>query len=489
MMLAVVIGLAPSSAQGADRVALVIGNGSYPRALLRNPVNDVRAMSKALRQLGFEVIRLENADREAMEQGILRFTGHLTENTIGLVYYAGHGVQVKGRNYLIPVDARIDSEREVRLESVGVHTVLEELAFAGNRMNIVILDACRNNPFERRLRGQSRGLAAIDAARGTLIAYATAPGSVAEDGDGANGLYTEELLSALQVPGLEVEEVFKQVRVHVAQRTNQRQVPWESSSLVGRFVFNTAPQPASAATTSGQQAELLYWQTVTESDSGDAYRSYLERFPQGLFSDLARIRLERLETKGSSVTNAGSVAGAAEFATAAPTEQHTLLANAEPASPASAPEPVKPAKSEKPFVIGIIRPNGTDWGSTACESIVNLDSLAKDASKRVQAFDHFTFLNLWYEGAKTQSLWAKSGLRIKPIDDEVYQFASEFELDGVLALRYEIGGTYCESVQVEAILYDVMRRGTYSRKGDRSDIDPMTRELLAEFASARPNRR
>src|SRR2546425_9484823 len=131
----------------------------------------------------------------------------------------------------MPVDAEIDSEAATRIAAVDVDLLLEQMAEAKNRVNVVILDACRNNPFERRLRGASRGLAAVDAARGTLIAYATAPGSVAADGEGANGLYTEELLKAIRVPGLKVEEVFKRVREGVTGRTNGAQTPWESSSL------------------------------------------------------------------------------------------------------------------------------------------------------------------------------------------------------------------------------------------------------------------
>ena len=148
------------------------------------------------------------------------------------------GLQVRGRNYLVPVDAEIDSEASTRVAAVDMDLLLEQMAEAKNRVNVVILDACRNNPFERRLRGASRGLAAVDAARGTLIAYATAPGAVAADGEGANGLYTEELLQALRVPGLKVEEVFKQVRVAVAKRSKGAQTPWESSSLTGDLVVN-----------------------------------------------------------------------------------------------------------------------------------------------------------------------------------------------------------------------------------------------------------
>ena len=245
-----------AAGQGLDapRIALVIGNGAYQDAPLRNPVNDARAMSQRLDKLGFHVISLENGGRDAMQKAILEFATSLKEETTGLFYYAGHGMQSRGRNYLLPVDADIDSERALRFEALDVQTILEEMQFAGNRMNIVILDACRNNPFERRFRGGSRGLAAIDAARGVLIAYATAPGAVAADGDGNNGLYTSELLSALEEPNLKVEEVFKRVRVAVTGRTNGAQVPWESSSLTGDFVFN---QRGAAAPAAGRRCAIL----------------------------------------------------------------------------------------------------------------------------------------------------------------------------------------------------------------------------------------
>jgi len=293
--------LAPQG-HGADakRVALVIGNGAYKDAPLRNAVNDARSMGTRLSRLGFEVIAAENADRNTLQKSILEFSAKLEGETTGLFYYAGHGIQSRGRNYILPVDAEVGSERALRFEAVDVQVVLEEMTFAGNRMNIVILDACRNNPFERRFRGGSRGLAAIDAARGTLVAYATAPGSVAADGDGANGIYTTELLAALAVPNLKAEEVFKRVRVAVTRRTDGAQVPWESSSLTGDFVFNrqgattqvAAVAPAAAI---ASNHEALFWDTIKNSDNPDDYRAYLQQYPRGTFASLAEIRVSALE--------------------------------------------------------------------------------------------------------------------------------------------------------------------------------------------------
>jgi hypothetical protein len=158
-------------------------------------------------------------------------------------------MQVKGRNFLIPIDAEIRTEASVRNEAVDAEQVMEQMDAAKTGLNIVILDACRNNPFERRFRGSSGGLASMDAPKGTLIAYATGPGKVASDGDGANGLYTSEILKVIEEPGLRIEDVFKRVRLNVARATNDEQLPWETSSLVGDFYFK--PGQALPAAPSG----------------------------------------------------------------------------------------------------------------------------------------------------------------------------------------------------------------------------------------------
>jgi formylglycine-generating enzyme required for sulfatase activity len=234
------------------RVALVIGNSAYPTSPLRNPVNDARAMARTLRGIGFEVLAHENLSQKEMRRAIIEFGDRLGGGGGGLFYFAGHGLQVSGKNYMIPTDAAIKSEREVEVESLDVASVLARMETAQNRLNIVILDACRDNPFGRSFRSSARGLASIDAPSGTLIAYATAPGKLARDGEGANGLYTGELLKAMRLPGLKVEDMFKRVRQAVQSQTRGEQVPWESSSLVGDFIFAlptglavaTAPPPA-----------------------------------------------------------------------------------------------------------------------------------------------------------------------------------------------------------------------------------------------------
>ena len=232
-----------ATAPAERRTALVIGNGDYPSAPLRNPSNDARKMADTLGQLGFDVRFLENVDQRQMRRAIIDFGDRIREGGIGLFFYAGHGMQVGGRNYMIPVDADVKSEAEVEADAVDVATVLARMETARNTLNIVILDACRDNPFVRRFRSATKGLASIDAPVGTLIAYATAPGSVALDGTGPNSFYTGALAEALRTPGLRVEEVFKRVRQTVRVKTQGKQIPWEASSLEGEFVFLERPAP------------------------------------------------------------------------------------------------------------------------------------------------------------------------------------------------------------------------------------------------------
>ncbi|HEX6370081.1 MAG TPA: caspase family protein, partial [Longimicrobium sp.] len=227
-------------AQAERRVALVVGNGAYENAgTLRNPVNDARSVAESLRRLGFTVMLTENRSQRQMAQDIREFGRQLDQNTVALYYYSGHGIQVKGENYVVPVDAAIENEEEVEYGTVNVGLVMAQMEAARSRVNIVFLDACRNNPFARSFRSSSNGLAMMNAPAGTFIAYATAPGDVASDGTAAagNGLYTQQLLRFLNQPGLPIEQMHKQVRIAVTAASNGDQVPWESSSIMGDFFF------------------------------------------------------------------------------------------------------------------------------------------------------------------------------------------------------------------------------------------------------------
>ena len=222
------------------RSALVIGNSKYQQkhiSSLKNPSNDAKDIAKLLDTLQFNVILLLDGQRTQMIKAFRLFGETLKKGGVGLFYYAGHGVQIDGQNYLLPVNTNVKEKHEIELESVNIKRILGFMGSAKNRLNLVILDACRNNPFSRGFRSISGGLAQMDAPLGTLIAYATAPGNVASDGSGRNGVYTKHLLKQLSQPNIEVSQMFKYVRRGVRQETKNRQIPWESTSLEGDFYF------------------------------------------------------------------------------------------------------------------------------------------------------------------------------------------------------------------------------------------------------------
>ncbi len=229
--------LIPESSFASNRIALVIGNKDYKVSPLKNPVNDAKAMARVLRACDFEVIIKTNANHRTMERAIRDFGKKFDKGSTGLFYYAGHGMQVKGRNYLVPIGAQIESQGDVQFETVDAGLVLAKMEDARNSLNIVILDACRNNPFSRGFRSSSPGLARMDAPTGSIVAYATAPGKLAADGEGKNGVYTKYLVQNIQRPGLTIEQVLKNVRISVLAETSREQTPWESSSLAGNFYF------------------------------------------------------------------------------------------------------------------------------------------------------------------------------------------------------------------------------------------------------------
>lgn len=311
----------PTNPNAGKRLALVIGNGAYTTAPpLRNPPNDARDMAATLRALGFDVTNGINVSQRDMKRLIREFGQKLKSGGSGLFYYAGHGVQSKGRNYLVPVDADIQSEAEVEDSGVDVSLVLNFMDDAQNGLNIVILDACRNNPFARSFRSASDGLAQVDAPTGTLIAYATAPGRVASDGTGQNGLYTSELLKQMRVPGLSATEMFMRVRAEVMKQTANKQVPWEASSLVGSFYFTGGASNPNTPVIEGRvdaaAFELSYWETIKNSQNGDDFKAYLEKYPNGQFAALAKNRISTLSTstKSTESKSAANDSSATELA-------------------------------------------------------------------------------------------------------------------------------------------------------------------------------
>jgi hypothetical protein len=325
--------LAPA-AGAAGRVALLIGNNNYPTAPLRNAVNDSNDLGAALRDLGFKTIVKQNTTRAEMIAAIQEFGKALEGADAALFFYAGHAMQFKDRNYLIPIDAVMASEDDVTFFSVEVSQVFDRMERAKTRFNFVILDACRDNPFRDAFRVTASGLAQMSGPSGTLIAYATAPGMTAQDGFGRNGVYTGQLLQQIKVPDMPVEVLFRKVREGVERDTKRLQTPWELSSIKGDFVFNPTGRAAAAMASASAgpsadvsaQFELQFWKSVQESNRPEDIQAYLDKYPAGVFAPLARNRIDSLI--GRTRVAAAPTAAPAE---AAP----TAAAASPPASPGS----------------------------------------------------------------------------------------------------------------------------------------------------------
>ena len=256
--------------EAQPRVALVIGNSAYHRTPLANPVNDARLIAAKLRAQGFEVFDFYNASQRDMKRAVQSFAATLRQrgkDAAAFIFYAGHGVQVKGENYLIPVDEHIASEADVDIDAVSLSSIMSMLENSEARLSIVVLDACRDNPFGH-ARGGSRGLARVDAPSGSLVAFSTSPGKVAVDGPaGGNSFYTAALAQAMAEPGLKIEEVFKRVRIAVREQT-----PWESTSLTGDFY------PAQAQPTQAEPPQPNPQTVVAKSDLMPLPRSLRQIF-------------------------------------------------------------------------------------------------------------------------------------------------------------------------------------------------------------------
>src|SRR6202521_271935 len=293
-----------NAASQEGRVALVIGNSSYKDVPLANPVNDASDMANALQNFGFKVTLKRNAGTREMRQAIREFGAELRRAQVGLFYFAGHGIQIKGNNYLVPVGADIQSEADAEDLSLDANYVLRTMEDSQVKISIVVLDACRNNPFARSFRSLSTGLAQMNAATGSIVAFATAPGSVAADGAGRNGLYTKHLLESLRQPDTDILKVFQHTRAGVVTETRGRQTPWESTSLVGDFYFKPAqgqlagPSRIEGGTASKDEktaVELLFWQSIRETGTRADYLAYLDRYPSGEFAALAKTHADRLQ--------------------------------------------------------------------------------------------------------------------------------------------------------------------------------------------------
>ena len=319
------LALLPTATLAQQRVALVIGNASYAHApLLANPLNDAADIGASLARLGFQVTKLENADYATLRQGLLAFTRAASAAEVAVVFYAGHGIEVDQRNFLVPVDARLTSDQDVEYEAVPLELVTRSVARASG-LRLVILDACRENPFAVAMqrsgatRAIGRGLARVEPAGETLVAYASKEGTVAADGEGRNSPYSTALLAHLEEPGLEIGLMFRKVRDAVLASTGGRQEPFVYGSLSSRGVYLTAragpdPKPSTVTPPAGDtlasdrltaeqlaaqrlaaERELLFWESVKDSSNPADIQAYLDRYPGGTYEVLAGNRLEALQ--------------------------------------------------------------------------------------------------------------------------------------------------------------------------------------------------
>lgn len=286
------------------KVALVIGNSSYAHGgSLKNPVNDAHAMAEKLRSLGFDVVERQNIKAREYGGALREFRSKLKPGAVAVFFYAGHGLQVNGKNYFPAVDADIQGEEDVPNQSLDLGHLFSTLDQSKTRLNLVFLDACRNNPYASAFRSVSTGgLAKVEAPSGSLISYATRPGSVASDGTGSHGLYTSQLLNHLDEPNLSIEQLHKRVVSGVKQASRGMQEPWMEGSIEGEFSFRTVvevppaqlpvAQPGMYAPARDDDGAL--WSDTKLAGTLEAYQWYLERFPQGLRAGLARIEIQKL---------------------------------------------------------------------------------------------------------------------------------------------------------------------------------------------------
>ncbi|MBP6279469.1 MAG: SUMF1/EgtB/PvdO family nonheme iron enzyme [Rhodocyclaceae bacterium] len=359
--------LAADAPKKEARVALIVGNSDYKSAPLENPANDASDLANALEKKGFKVLVRENVGERGLKEAVDTFAKYLQKGGIGLFFFAGHGIQVKGENYLMPVDIGFDSETDIAYKGVSAEYVLSRMAESGNRVNIVILDACRNNPFQA-AKKSSKGLGVMNVGRaevGTFIAYATSPGSVARDGTGRNGIYTRSLLRALDAPDSDIDKVFGRVRTGVVQETAGDQVPWTSSSVVGSFAFDVAedaiaqkiaaqtrpaPNVNDTVTTNVVSApfdpvqEQAAWNRIKDSRNPADFIAYLEKFSGAARAAFARWIVQKYGgTLPPNLGNSAPIAAPAPVRTPVPVATSPAPTIAEPViriqSPAGITEP------------------------------------------------------------------------------------------------------------------------------------------------------
>ena len=353
-LLAVLLLLPAAQAAASERVALILGNGSYQNApVLPNAPADGRAMAEVLRRLGFEVFEGIDLDRAATDALIHQFARELDDAQVALFFYSGHGMQVAGENYLVPVDAKLEHEADLDFETVPLRRIMSQLE-RSDRTSLVFLDACRDNPFLRRVASRSTGtrggLAPLQSGVGTLVAYATAPDTVAMDGTGAHSPFTTSLLAHIETPGLEVGQLLKKVRADVIADTNRAQVPWDHSSLVGDFYFvppaageaGAATAPVAAAGQPAMTDEQRFWDAAQSLQGPErkipALEAYLASYPSGEFASLAKLQLDDLKAKQAAEAQVAALEPSAASRTGGPAATAALPPEPEVLSPEEAAE-------------------------------------------------------------------------------------------------------------------------------------------------------
>jgi Caspase domain len=337
--------VAVPAALAEKRIALVIGNSAYQNTTeLKNPRNDAADLAGSLRRLQFDVLDGRDLDKRSMERLIRQFGLKLSGADLALFFYAGHGVAIGGQNYLVPTDARLASEGDADFEALPLSLVLKQMEREA-KTSIVLLDACRDNPLARNLARKmgtrsaqiAQGLAEVKAGVGTLIGFSTQPGNVASDGAGRNSPYAEALLRYIEVPGKDVSGVLIAVRNDVLKETDGRQVPWEHTSLTGQVYLRTdptAPHGAAFVPPSpnavfpppppnyDREIELSFWNSVKDSKSPPLLESYLDRYPNGSFSGLARAMIEQFKRQPSPDAKVDAPKAAAPAGKAKSTASH-----------------------------------------------------------------------------------------------------------------------------------------------------------------------
>jgi caspase domain-containing protein/putative peptidoglycan binding protein len=317
------------AASAEKRVAFVVGNGTYKNvAALPNPPIDAKAMAGALRNIGFEVVEGTNLTRDKMTEKLLDFGKKAQGADVALFFYAGHGIAISGTNYLLPIDADIKSEMDVKLgAAINIDLTLDQ-TMSDAKVKLVFLDACRDNPFAAKIKSNSAtrsvsvqtGLAEMKSGEGTLIAFATGPGQTALDGkEGANSPFTRALLANVTQPGVEIQQAMTKVRAQVNEETNKGQLPWGHTNLIGTVYLNGTPAPAApgaaaaapvaVATAPGSDVELEFWRSIKDSNKPEELNAYLSNYPNGQFKSLAMARIASLESNPSATATRNLTTG------------------------------------------------------------------------------------------------------------------------------------------------------------------------------------